>query len=630
MSLFNELKRRNVIRVAAAYLIIGWLLAQVSTTLEAALNLPPWFDTLIVTVMLIGFPIALIIAWVYELTPDGIKKEKDIKGDDSIVLHTGKKLDYITIVAAIAVAGMFAWQQMSPTNMDSRDMIESGNDKKATENTSIITKNSVIPAQAGSSPKELKIQPNSIAVLPFADLSKAGDQEYFSDGMAEEILNVLVRVDALQVASRTSAFQFKGSNIGIPAIAKELKVRYVLEGSVRKAGDNLRITAQLIDSENDKHLWSETFDRPLTAENIFAIQDEISNAIVNALKQKLQLTSIETVQVKQSTEILTAYELFLRARSLFITRKHLDKADDLLIQAIELDSKYADAWAMRAAISGLNQFYGFRESTLENDDRLSIELTNHALKLMPNNALALSVRAFTQVNANFRLRGQFDYFQIVSDLEKALAIEPKNTSTLLWLHFVYFSLGQIDESYDLLNQCIEYEPTYVPCLANFIFKVESLGQYKLAVELYQKNLALGLLNIGHSPLISFAKTNNKLAFLLVINSHGYFKGWNRNEEFYYAYQNLELDHSLLIKDAIDWIQKQNTKPENWRDILMPLGYRPNREDYGFYDAFSNQSYNMNSGATKKYIKDVGIFDYWQKHGYPSLCKPIGDDDFECD
>ncbi len=133
MSLFKELKRRNVIRVAAAYLIIGWLLAQVSTTLEAALNLPPWFDTMVVTVMLIGFPIALIIAWVYELTPDGIRKEKDIESDDSITKHTGKKLDYITIVAAIAVAGMFAWQQMGDKDIDSplhkNDLLEVENNK---------------------------------------------------------------------------------------------------------------------------------------------------------------------------------------------------------------------------------------------------------------------------------------------------------------------------------------------------------------------------------------------------------------------------------------------------------------------------------------------------------------------
>ena len=193
MSLFNELKRRNVIRVAAAYLVIGWLLTQVSSTLENALNLPDWFDSVIVSALLIGFPIAMLFAWAFELTPEGIKKEKDIQRDESITNITAKRLDYITVAAALGVAALFGWQQMNPPSND-----------VALVNTQTEVSDSLIDFETITQ----SVNKASIAVLPFADLSPNSDQGYFSDGIAEEILNVLVRIDSLKVASRTSAFGF--------------------------------------------------------------------------------------------------------------------------------------------------------------------------------------------------------------------------------------------------------------------------------------------------------------------------------------------------------------------------------------------------------------------------------------
>lgn len=247
VKLFSELKRRNVIRVATAYLIVGWLLAQVLGIATDSFEAPGWVMKLAITIIVIGFFISLIISWAYELTPEGIKRDKDVNQGDFTSHHTAKKLDIITIVALIAVGSLVIWQHFIKTN-----------DKVNNINT-------VIPVKAETSLKVHGVSANSIAVLPFSDLSQDGDQEYFSDGIAEEILNVLVRVDALQVTSRTSAFQFKGSNKGIPAIAKEFKVRHVLEGSVKKSGETIRTTAQLIDAHNDKHLWSETYDRPSLA-----------------------------------------------------------------------------------------------------------------------------------------------------------------------------------------------------------------------------------------------------------------------------------------------------------------------------------------------------------------------------
>src|SRR5690606_29327871 len=199
----------------------------------------------------------------------------------------------------------------------------------------------VVPAPAAVANETETVNAASIAVLPFADLSPGADQEYFSDGMAEEILNALVRVKGLQVASRTSSFGFKGQeSLGMPVIAERLSVRHVLEGSVRRAGNNLRITAQLIDADVDRHLWSDTFDRPLTAENVFAIQEEIASAIVAALVDSLGIEIEDEVRLGQPTENLTAYDMYLRARGLFQARTDLDVADDLLRQALEQDADF--------------------------------------------------------------------------------------------------------------------------------------------------------------------------------------------------------------------------------------------------------------------------------------------------
>ncbi len=183
-------------------------------------------------------------------------------------------------------------------------------------------------------------------MLPFVNMSADPEQEYFSDGISEEILNVLVRVDGLKVASRTSSFTYKGENLDIPEIARQLKVGNIVEGSVRKSGNRVRITAQLIDTRDDRHLWSDTFDRELT--DIFAIQDEIANAIVDALKSELNI-GLGAVKVESATDNLDAYDLYLKARGMFIARQNLDVANQLFEQATQLDPEFALAWEGLAA-----------------------------------------------------------------------------------------------------------------------------------------------------------------------------------------------------------------------------------------------------------------------------------------
>jgi len=241
MSIFRELKRRNVFRVAIAYAIVAWLLIEVTATTFPILKLPDWSVTLVTALVLVGFPLALIFAWAFEITPEGLKKEKDVDRDQSITYITGRKVDYFIIAVLVLVVGFFTFDKF---------VLDPSRDAGLVQATP-----EAITEQATESDKA-RTADKSIAVLPFVNMSDDAGNEYFSDGISEELLNVLVKVEGLRVASRTSSFSFKGKDISIPGIAKELNVDHVLEGSVRKAGNTVRITAQLIDVRTDRHLWS--------------------------------------------------------------------------------------------------------------------------------------------------------------------------------------------------------------------------------------------------------------------------------------------------------------------------------------------------------------------------------------
>ncbi len=333
-NLFDELKRRNVVRVGLAYIVVGWLVLQVGDVLFDMFETPAWVGKTMAGLILLGFPFACLFAWAFELTPEGIKTTADVDSSESITHSTGRKLDII-IAAAFAVALLIAfglWQQArEPGQAES------------------VTNSAAQPVAASSPlPGDAAVEDASIAVLPFADLSPESDQEYFSDGISEEILNVLVRIENLDVASRTSSFGFKGQKeLGIPVIAQKLKVRHVLEGSVRKAGDTVRITAQLIDAQTDTHLWSQTYDRQLTTENIFHVQDEIAAAIVEQLGPLIGEVIAAPAPRETATSNLDAYSAYLKAQGLFHRRSslNLEEIVQLYERATELDPDFAEAWA---------------------------------------------------------------------------------------------------------------------------------------------------------------------------------------------------------------------------------------------------------------------------------------------
>jgi TolB-like protein len=340
LSVFEQLKHRNIFRVAVLYLVVCWLILDPLHVVFHMLDFPIWANQLVVMLMAVGFPAVLIFAWVYEITPEGLRPTVEVPHSDSIRKLTGRRLDR-AIIAVLAVALAYL--------VVDKLWISKHLERPAPATPAAVT------TSARTGPPPAFVPPShSIAVLAFSDLSAEGNQGYFADGIAEEILNVLAHVNGLKVASRTSSFQFRKSDLGATEIAQRLGVRHILEGSVRKAGDTVRISAQLIDASTDQHEWSQSFDRPLSTANLFAIQDEIARSIVDHLAATMgNSTDIaKPVARKADTADEDAYDLYLKGRALFIARnkQNLRAAIEPLKGSVAKDPKFARAWEMLGAV----------------------------------------------------------------------------------------------------------------------------------------------------------------------------------------------------------------------------------------------------------------------------------------
>ena len=330
MSFFNELKRRNVFKVGIAYIVIAWLVAQVLQLVFESFGTPAWVMKTVLVLLATGLPFALFFAWAFEMTPEGLKRESEVDRSQSITTQTGRKLNNATIGVLVVALAYFAVDKF---------VLSAGREAALVEATAkAITQQTQVKQQSTEPASDMV--DNSIAVMPFADMSPNKDQDYFSDGLSEELLNLLAKIPELRVAARTSSFSFKDQNVEIPVIAERLKVAHILEGSVRTAGNKIRVTAQLIKADDGYHLWSETFDRDL--DNIFAIQDEIATEVVAQLKVTL-LGEVPTTSVIDPE----AYALFLRGRQLSrtLSAENLQQGIDLYEQALVIEPEYVDAWA---------------------------------------------------------------------------------------------------------------------------------------------------------------------------------------------------------------------------------------------------------------------------------------------
>lgn len=453
MSLFNELKRRNVFRVGIAYLVVAWLLAQVLQLVFESFGTPDWAIKTLLVLLATGFPFAIFFAWAFEMTPEGLKRERDVDRSQSITHETGKRLNFMIFAVMGLALAYFSYDKFVLSTDRQSAAIESAMEE------------AVSTAGAGQVAIEAAppVSDKSIAVLPFVNMSSDTEQEYFSDGISEEILNSLAKVSELKVAGRTSSFAFKGQNQDLRQIGETLGVQNILEGSVRKSGDKIRITAQLIKVDDGFHLWSETYDRQL--DDVFAIQDEIATAILKELKAVL--LDGTTALVTSARTDLEVYDLYLLAKQRMYERTELklQSAADLLDQAIATDPEYAPAYAQRGIAALLLSVTSYGQIPQAESLAQAKGYLDKALELDANLAEAYAGMGLyyngppPQADKGMPM------------LEKALAINPNLINAGNWLVLLYWFNNQPDKSMALLDDITARDPLFKPAFGNRVYQL---------------------------------------------------------------------------------------------------------------------------------------------------------------
>ena len=449
MSLFNELSRRNVFRVAIAYGVGSWVLLQMVDVISPMFELPMWAPRLVLFILLIGLVPALIFAWAFELTPEGIKRESEVDRSGSIAPHTGRKLNIVIIGSLVAAVALLLLDR------------HFGDDAP------------------GGTVATISESARSIAVLPFVNMSSDAEQEFFSDGITEEILNSLASEKSLKVAGRTSSFAFKGENDDLRRIGEALGVAHILEGSVRKSGTQVRITAQLIQVDNGFHLWSETYDRELT--DVFAIQDEIAKEILKQLRSQL-LAGEELVVVEAKRTNPVVYDLYLRAKQRIYTRKgsEIKIAVDELDKAIQLDPEYAPALAQRGVATMLLSEQSYGDIPDDEARRRGKRFIDRALILDEN--LAEGWAALGLFYNNTPAGSEF----AVDHLTKALSINPNLIDAANWLFIALQGVGDYGGSLQVLIDVADRDPLYRPAFTNAIMQFNAYGMPEKAEALLRR------------------------------------------------------------------------------------------------------------------------------------------------
>jgi TolB-like protein/thioredoxin-like negative regulator of GroEL len=444
---FNELKRRNVVRVAAAYLVSGWLVLQVVDVVISNIGAPQWVFSVFLLAGVVFFIPVLVFSWAYELTPEGLKRESEVDRSDSITSQTGRKLNLVTIGMLVAVVGFVILERvMFPVATEVPPAVAEVDDTEVTVTT---------------------VDDKSIAVLAFDDLSPGGDQAFFAEGLSEEILNVLAQVPGLKVAGRTSSFAFRGKDTDLREIGEILNVAHVLEGSVRKAGDRIRVTAQLIQASDGFHLFSKTYDRDLT--DVFSVQDEIAALIGEALEAELQGASALPVVAETDVE---AYDLYLLARQRIHSRNPvlMEEAIGMLDAALAIDADYAPALAQRGLVTHLMSdalgAYGDIPAAIANEQGLAF--VDRALALDPGLAEAHAVRGLLVM-----VPGGVDNSEAIASLERALELNPNMDEGKTWLAN---ASRDRDLKISLYEEVVARDPMFGPAFNNLITNYMGLGR----------------------------------------------------------------------------------------------------------------------------------------------------------
>jgi TolB-like protein/Flp pilus assembly protein TadD len=624
--LFSELKRRNVFRVGAAYLVVGWLMIEVADTVFPRLGLPDWTVTFVIALLMLGLPVALFFAWAFELTPEGVKRTEAVSPAESVTPHTGRAIDKLilvgmVVVVAVIVADRFLLKESAQEGLvpATEQVLRSPAEDAATMAAPVVD----APAMA-SAPAAVDAAPPvaaGIAVLPFVNMSPDPENAYFADGISEELLNILAGVEGLKVASRTSAFSFKGKDTPIPEIARQLGVRHVLEGSVRKQGQRVRITAQLIEAGNDAHLWSQTYERELV--DIFRVQEEIAVAITTALEDIL---GTRRVSVEAPTGDLEAYESFLRGRSLFYQRFELDRAIDDLQAAVDRDPGFAEAWAFLGAATSVVASGGY---LTDRDPAVLMQRSDQAI------ARALALNPGIPIALAGQGRGLIERGQVAEGLamlEEAARQAGPDTSPRLWLGISLAELGYVDRALPWFESAHAQDPL-VPLNHGYLgYAYAVVGREEEGVRLAYRAVELNPRAVYWSDLIGIEaasrgdleRAREMLALVRLpadvfaamsaaLADPGLRKAFiaaqpRENASDYHVLVGM----SLYLRDAeslFDAVRQTSRSGENMMRFaawLPSLGWL--REDPRFYE----------------FMRESGTVAYWEANDYPRGCRPVDD------
>jgi len=606
MTIIKELKRRNVIRVAIAYVIVAWLTAQVAELGLDSFAAPEWVMKTILFLLVIGFPLALIFAWAYELTPGGLKKEKDVDRSESTTHITGRKLDFIIIVVMALAIAYFTYDEF---------VIEPAHEE----------------ALATDSAQEIiatEVQ-QSIAVLPFVNMSSDPEQDYFSDGLSEEILNLLARIPDLKVIGRTSSFAFKGMNEDLRIVGQKLDVKTLLEGSVRKSGNEVRITAQLIDASNASHIWSETYNR--TLDDIFAVQDDVAAAIIDALQIHVGVNPTRG----RPTDSAEAYTLFLKARAAHnvLDGRH---TKEYALKAIELDPNFAEAHELLA----LCYWWLCGEA---DQQRIMGEFAARALALDPELVLAEALFAIGNVET-------YSFLGDMEALERAVRKQPDNPELLWALTWDLLEAGYLREALRIAQRHVELDPLSAKAnaeLANALYAVgrtsESLMTRELALQLGNEfaNWVIGNTNL--------AERQDDIAiahFEAFLEQKGLPSNWvrdlvigARDPASGQAYLDRHIPQIIASMPEANAFINLEFALTNWYvffgfldryfELVIDVGLTDSAWTEADFLIWSSTKYRrLGLTAHPKYLevaKSIGMVELWEQRGPPDFCAKVGDE-----
>jgi len=466
LSFFNELKRRNVFKVGVAYLVTAWLLVQVADMLLDNMDAPPWVLQAIFVVLLVGLFVTLLVAWAFELTPEGIKKEKDVDRSQSITPQTGRKLNAAIMTILVLALGYFAWDKFMVRPVQETVVT-------ASESPTDTVVEQALPTD------------KSIAVLPFDNRSNQEDDEFFTSGIHDDLLTQLAQISSLRVISRTSVVQFKDTSKSIREIAELLGVATILEGGVQRAGNQVRINMQLIDAATDAHLWAQTYDRELTANNVFKIQSEIATAVTEAMRATLSPEEQQRIS-SVPTENMQALEEYFKGRAELDqrTKPAIESSRLRFEEARQLDPGFALAYAGEAQaimfLADSGSSYG--EIPVTEALELAGPLLEKALELAPRDAQVLGVYGLLESNS-YNSELALDYFA------RSLALNPSSGEVLNWQRMAQYGAGRIKDATDTNMRMVEVDPMSMIALYNGVLGMSRLEEHdQLTIEMMLERL----------------------------------------------------------------------------------------------------------------------------------------------